>query len=142
MVDSFRDLRVYRDAFRAARTIYDESTGWPSVERYALTDQVRRCSRSVNANIAEAWRKRLYEKHFISKLSDADAEAAETRSWLDFALDHGYLPRELYEELDDTYDKVQGSLVKMMDNPDPWCGPANKVQEEVASYFTNGSFPT
>lgn len=120
MVDSFRDLRVYRDAFRAAREIYGESADWPAVERYALTDQIRRSSRSVNANIAEAWRKRLYEKHFISKLSDADAEAAETRSWLDFALDHGYLTRKLYEELDDTYDKVH---------------------EKASSYFSDESFP-
>ena len=71
---------MYREAFRAARQIYDQSTDWPQVGRYALTDQIRRSSRSVNANIAEAWRKRLYPKHFISKLSDADAEAAETRS--------------------------------------------------------------
>jgi four helix bundle protein len=141
MVERFRDLRVYRDAFRAARKIYDQSTDWPKVERYALTDQIRRSSRSVNANIAEAWRKRLYPKHFISKLSDADAEAAETRSWLDFALDHGYLSENLYAELDDQYDKIQASLVRMMDNPDRWCSPADEVREEQPDYFTSGSFP-
>jgi four helix bundle protein len=140
MVERFRDLRVYRDAFHA-RQIYDHSTDWPTVERYALTNQIRRSSRSVTANIAEAWRKRLYPKHFISKRSDADAEAAETRSWLDFALDHGYFSEDLYAELDDQYDKVQGSLVRMMDNPDRWCGPADEVREEQTDYFTSSSFP-
>ena len=106
MVERFRDLQVYRDAFRAARRIYDRSNNWPKEERYALTDQIRRSSRSVNANIAEAWRKRLYPKHFVSKLSDADAEAAETRSWLDFALAHEYLSRAIYDELDDQYDNT------------------------------------
>jgi len=141
MVERFRDLRVYRDAFRAARRIYELSTNWPKVERYALTDQIRRSSRAVNANVAEAWRKRLYPKHFVSKLSDADAEAAETRSWLDFALDHGYLPQNTYDELDDRYDKIQASLVKMMDTPDRWCGPADQVREDHTDYFTSGPFP-
>jgi four helix bundle protein len=141
MVERFRDLRVYRDAFRAARQIYEHSSDWPKAERYALTDQIRRSSRAVNANIAEAWRKRLYPNHFVSKLSDADAEAAETRSWLDFALDHGYLSENFYDEIDDRYDKIQGSLVKMMNAPNRWCGPADEVREEQADYFTNGSFP-
>src|SRR6056297_734157 len=121
---SFRDLRVYREAFLAAREIYQLSQDWPSEERYALTDQIRRSSRSVAANIAEAWRKRRYPNHFVSKLSDSDAEAAETQSWLDFALDHGYLTREQYDEIDDRYDKIQGSLVSMMIQKDRWCGPS------------------
>lgn len=108
---------------------------------YALTDQIRRSSRSVFANVAEAWRKRRYPKHFISKLSDADAEVAETRAWLDAALDHGYINESTHQELDATYDKISGSLVKMMTNPDQWCGPADQVQEERAEYFTDGSFP-
>ncbi len=140
MVERFRDLQVYRDAFRAARRIYDHSSEWPKEERYALTDQIRRSSRSVNANIAEAWRKRLYPKHFISKLSDADAEAAETRSWLDFALAHEYLPKSIYNELDDQYDKVQGSLVSMMNDPNRWCNPADSVQEPQSTYSENGPF--
>ena len=139
IVERFRDLQVYRDAFRAARRIYDQSAEWPKEERYALTDQIRRSSRSVNANIAEAWRKRLYPKHFISKLSDADAEAAETRSWLDFALAHDYLSEELYDELDDQYDKIQGSLVNMMDDPDRWCSPADTVHDQHLPYSASDS---
>ncbi len=90
-----------------------------------MTDQIRRSSRSVNASIAEAWRKRRYPKHFISKLTDADSEAAETRAWLDFALDHGYVTQNVYENLDDQYDKIQASLVNMMRSADKWCGPAS-----------------
>lgn len=134
MVEHFRDLNVYKDAFRAARTLYQCSKEWPDIERYALTDQIRRSSRAVNANIAEAWRKRRYPAHFVSKLSDADAEAAETRSWLDFALDHDYISREMYDRLDDRYDKVQGSLVRMMNDADRWCSPAEQASEETAEY--------
>jgi len=133
-------LRVYREAFLAAREIYQLSQDWPSEERYALTDQIRRSSRSVAANIAEAWRKRRYPNHFVSKLSDSDAEAAETQSWLDFALDHGYLTREEYDEIDDRYDKIQGSLVSMMTQKDRWCGPS-RIQEEAAGYTTSDSVP-
>jgi four helix bundle protein len=141
MVESFRDLRVYKDAFRTARTIFRCSESWPKEEKYALTDQIRRSSRSVFANVAEAWRKRRYPKHFTSKLSDADAEAAETRAWLDTALDHDYINKSTYDDLDATYDRISGSLVKMMTNPDRWCGPADQVREEQAEYFTSASFP-
>ncbi len=134
MVESFRDLDVYRDAFLAARRLYDLSKEWPKVERYALTDQIRRSSRSVSANIAEAWRKRRYPKHFITKLTDADSEAAETRAWLDFALDHEYLERDTYEHLDDRYDKVQGSLIRMINDPDRWCSPTNQASEVQIEY--------
>ena len=79
-VREFRDLRVYEQAYDAATAIFDLSQAWPKEETYSLTDQIRRSSRSVCANIAEAWRKRRYEKHVVSKLSDADAEAAETRT--------------------------------------------------------------
>jgi four helix bundle protein len=136
MVESFRDLRVYKKAFRAARTIFRCSESWPNEEKYALTDQIRRFSRSVFANVAEAWRKRRYPKHFISKLSDADAEAAETRAWLDAALDHGYIDESTYDDLDTTYDQISGSLVKMMTESDRWCGPADQVQEEHSAYAT------
>ena len=135
MVESFRDLRVYKNAFRAARTIFRHSESWPKEEKYALTDQIRRSSRSVFANVAEAWRKRRYPKHFISKLSDADAEAAETRAWLDAALDHDYIDESAYDDLDATYDQISGSLVKMMNDPDRWCGPADQVREQHSVYF-------
>jgi len=140
MIKRFRELRVYRDAFRAAQAIYEASQSWPREERYALTDQIRRSSRSVNANIAEAWRKRRYPKHFVSKLTDADAEAAETRAWLDFALGHHYISQKAYDDLDDQYDKIQGSLVKMMRSSDKWCGPAS-LREPPAPYIPDGIPP-
>lgn len=93
------ELCVYKRGFAAAMQIYELSKQWPKEERYALTDQIRRSSRAVCANIAEAWRKRRYPRHFISKLSDADAEAAETRTWLRFALHCGYLDESTFEAL-------------------------------------------
>lgn len=141
MVESFRDLRVYKDAFRAARAIFQCSQSWPREERYALTDQIRRSSRSVFANVAEAWRKRRYPNHFVSKLSDADAEAAETRAWLDAALDHGYIDQQEYEDLDTSYDVITARLVKMMNDPDQWCGPANHAREDHVTYEAPSSRP-
>lgn len=132
-VRRFRELRVYQDAYEAARTIFELSKTWPKVEKYALTDQIRRSSRSVCANVAEAWRKRRYKGHFVSKLSDADAEAAETRTWLQFGHDCGYLSADAFEELDDTYDRICGSLVNMMNNPEPWCRPGS-VQDPSIPY--------
>lgn len=98
-VEDFDDLRVYRTAFRHAMTIFDLSTEWPKEEKYALTDQIRRSSRAVCSNIAEAWSKRRYEAHFVSKLSDAEGEAAETITWLDFAPACGYLSEDDHDEL-------------------------------------------
>jgi four helix bundle protein len=116
MVKHFRELRVYQDAFAAAMTIFQLSRSWPQEERYALTDQIRRASRSVSANIAEAWRKRRYPAHFASKLSDADSETAETQAWLDYAQSCGYLTKKQFSELDQIYEGVSGGLVTMMDN--------------------------
>lgn len=82
----FTELEVYKLSFEAAMQIYDSSKKWPQDEKYSLIDQIRRSSRSVCSNIAEAWRKRKYPAHFVSKLSDSDAEAAETQVWLQFAL--------------------------------------------------------
>ena len=133
LVTHFKELRVYRRAFEAAMEIFGLSKGWPSEERYSLTDRVRRSSRSVCANVAEAWRKRRYVAHFVSKLSDADTEAAETQVWLDFALRCGYLGQEGHDRLYQVYDTVCGGLVKMMANPNPWCGPA-KLREDTPDY--------
>ena len=118
--------------------IFEASKGWPKVERYALTDQIRRSSRAVCANVAEAWRKRRYEKHFISKLSDADAEAAETRTWLRFAKQCGYLDADDFQDLDQSYDRICGGLVTMMKNASSWCGPS-KLREPPAEYNPNGA---
>ncbi len=127
------ELRVYQLAFKSAGQIFELSKAWPKEERYSLTSQIRRASRSVCANIAEGWRKRRYVPHFTSKLSDADAESAETQTWLHFALDCGYLADEEHARLYKAYDTICASLVKMMNNPDSWCGPAS-VRESEEGY--------
>ncbi len=115
-----RELRVYQLAFQSAVQIHELAKSFPAEERYSLTDQVRRSSRSICANIAEAWRKRRYPKSFVSKLSDADAEAAETLVWLDFTLHFGYLSDMLYKELADQYDHICRQLTLMMAEPQKW----------------------
>ena len=134
MARHFRDLRVYREAFDAAMRIFEYSKRWPKEERYSLTDQIRRSSRSVCEQTAEAWKKRRYPAHFRSKLTDADSEAAETQSWLSFALSCGYITREIFDELDGVYEKVSGGLVNMISNADQWCTPHNQVREDGVEY--------
>src|SRR6266446_7292032 len=114
-VRHFRDLDVYQNALETALRVYELSKKFPDGERYALTDQIRRSSRSVCANIAEAWRKRRYTAAFISKLSDSESEAAETQVHAEFAFHHGYLSREEFLKVDDAYEKIIGQLVKMID---------------------------
>lgn len=133
-VTRVEELRVYEQSFEAAMRIFELSKLWPVEERYALTDQIRRSSRSVCANLGEAWRKRRYRKHFVSKLSDADAEAAETRTWLRFAKECDYLTTPEFKDLDRSYDRICGGLVNMMRNPDPWCGPSRSVRENGVTY--------
>lgn len=120
-VQKYQDLRVYKLAFDSAMKIFDVSKSWPPEERYSLTDQIRRSSRSVCGNIAKAWRKRRYPAHFVSKLSDADTEAAETEVWLHFALVCGYLDNQKYLELKVYFDHICGMLVRMMSQADEWC---------------------
>ena len=127
-------LRVYQWAFEAAMHIFELSKHWPKEEIYSLTDQIRRASRSVCTNMAEGWRKRRYPRHFISKFTDADGEAAETRVLLHFAFRCGYLEESAFIELDETYDRIMGGLVNMMTHPNKWCGPAHLVREDVAAY--------
>src|ERR1035437_4238320 len=93
----FSELIVYRRAFAFGVRIFEYSRSWPAEEKCALIDQIRRSSRSIGANIAEAWAKRRYEAHFVSKLTDADAEVHETEHWLGFAFKHGYLTRDEFE---------------------------------------------
>ncbi|MEM0961070.1 MAG: four helix bundle protein [Bacteroidota bacterium] len=131
MVKTFRELRVYRTARALAAEVYALSKRWPKEERYALTDQIRRSSRSVCANVAEAWQKRRYPKHFVSKLTDADAGAAETQAWLDMALDCGLIDAETHDRMSTGYDRVLGSLVRMMKDRDRWCGPSALREPEV-----------
>jgi len=134
VVKHFRELRVYREAFDAAMRIFEYSKAWPKEERYSLTDQARRSSRSVCEQIAEGWRKRRYVAHFRSKLTDADSEAAETQSWLEFALRCGYIAQGVFDELDSVYEKVSGGLVKMMANADQWCISSDRVREDGVEY--------
>ena len=100
--------------------IFELTKTFPREEKYSMVDQMRRSSRSVCANIAEAWRKRRYPAHFVSKLSDSEGEAEETRVWLEFSLRCGFLSMENFTELDDTYDNVLGQLVKMIGRPEQW----------------------
>ena len=141
MVKHFRELRVYREAFDAAMRIFECSKEWPKEERYSLTDQIRRSSRSVCEQIAEAWRKRRYIAHFRSKLTDADSEAAETQSWLEFALRCGYITQAVFDELDAAYEKVSGGLVNMMANADQWCISSRQVREDGGEYEVTEGHP-
>lgn len=119
-IRSFKELRVYQAAMEAAMRIFELSKHFPAEERYSLTDQIRRCSRSVCTNLAEAWRKRRYPAHFISKLSDSEGEAEETRVWLEFARRCNYLTEHDAQELDETYDRILGQLVNMITNHEHW----------------------
>lgn len=119
-IQTHRELRVYQNAFGVACSVYDLSKQFPTDERYSLTDQIRRSSRSVCANIAEAWRKRRYEAAFIAKLNDAESEAAETQVWIEFIEQHGYLDKNICDALSKSCDEVIGQLVTMIQNPDKW----------------------
>ena len=134
LVKHFRELRVYREAFDAAMRIFECSKQWPKEERYSLTDQIRRSSRSVCEQTAEAWRKRRYIAHFRSKLTDADSEVAETQSWLEFALRCGYISQDVFDDLDRVYEKISGGLVTMMASADQWCITGSQAGEDGVEY--------
>jgi len=114
----FRELQVYQKAFKLSMEIFEMTKTFPPEEKYSLTDQIRRSSRSVCANIGEAYRKRRYPKHFISKLSDSDSENTETQVWLDFSLSCKYINREKYDDLTFKSEEVGKLLGYMMNNPD------------------------
>ena len=120
-IRTHKDLKVYQKAYQSALQIYELTKSFPSEEKYSLTDQIRRSSRSVCANTAEAFRKRRYPKSFVAKLSDSEAEAAEVQVWLDFALSFNYIEKEIHKELFDNYDHVLSQLVLMMNSPEKWC---------------------
>ena len=103
--------------------IFRESKSFPVEERYSLTDQIRRSSRSVSANITEAWRKRRYPAAFVAKLSDAEGEAAETQTWIQFAVECEYIDRSKAKLLYAEYDAILGMIVRMITNPDSWTLP-------------------
>jgi four helix bundle protein len=113
-----RDLKVFQLAYKLAREIFNESKSFPKEERYSLTDQIRRSSRSVAANIAEGYRKRRYPNMFVSKMADADSEGAETQVWLDFAHDCGYLAQDRHNALIIGYEDVGKMLGSMIATPE------------------------
>jgi four helix bundle protein len=114
------DLEVYRKTFDAAMKIFELTRSFPKEETYSLTDQIRRSSRSVCANLAEAWRKRRYEAAFIAKLTDAESESAETQVWLEFAVKCGYLKRNEAAALYQIYDAAIATIVGMITHPETW----------------------
>jgi four helix bundle protein len=118
---SFRDLEVYQKALQLAVDVHAFCKTLPPEEKYVLADQMRRASRSVCANISEAWRKRRYRAAFIAKLSDSETEAAEMQCWLDFALKLNYLQRPEYVVFDEQYEQVIAQLVRMITDADKWC---------------------
>ena len=117
-LNGHKSLRVYQLAYELAMEIYHVTKSFPAEEKYSLTDQTRRSSRSVAANIAEGYRKRQSQKMFVNKLADSDGEAAETQSWLDFSLDCGYISREIHDSLYRRYESVGGMLGNMIQHPE------------------------
>ena len=113
-------LEVYRLSFRAAVEVFELTKSFPFEERFSLTDQIRKSSRSVSANIAEGWRKRRYKAAFQSALNIAEAEAAETQTWLAFAAASGYVSKDTASRLASIYDSIIGKLVVMINSPRPW----------------------
>lgn len=114
------ELDVYSLSTEAAMKIFFLSKNFPKEEIYSLTDQIRRSSRSVSSNIAESWRRRKYERAFVNKLNEAEAEAAETQVWLEYAVKCAYLDEEERHDLHARYDHIIGKLVTMENNPGPW----------------------
>ncbi len=119
-IKTHRELEVYKEAFGAAMRIFEFSKSFPVEERYSLTDQIRRSSRSVCANISEAFMRRRYPRSFVARLNDAEAEAAETQTWLEFASKCGYVNSETTDKSVSVYDGIIGRLVVMSNQPDNW----------------------
>ena len=119
-ITSYRDLRVFQNAMKAAMKIFQLTENFPPEEKYSMTDQLRRSSRSVCSNITRAWRKRRFKTPFIAKLNDSEGEACETQVWVEFARQCKYLDEDACKDLDSAYDQIMGQLVKMMNQPEKW----------------------
>ena len=117
---SYKDLRVYQNAMEAAVKIFQLTRSFPPEEKYSMVDQIRRSSRSVCANIAEAWRKRRYQAAFIAKLNDAESEACETQVWIELANRCHYIDEAARDEYDRVYDQILSQLVRMIDESNKW----------------------
>ncbi|TWU39874.1 hypothetical protein Q31b_31890 [Novipirellula aureliae] len=138
-VRNHRELIVYQKSFAAGKRVFELSKAFPREEMYSLTDQVRRASRSVSANIAEAWRKRRYEKHFCSTLNIAEAEAAETQVWLDYAAAHGYLDEATAAKANEYYEEILRMIVKMIHGSSNWCDLKSKGESGSRGAGEQGS---
>ena len=121
-IQNYRDLKVYKLAFALQQEIFSLSKKFPREELYSLTDQIRRASRSIGANIAESWQKRRYPAHFVSKLSDADGEQAEMQHWLATALACEYISASEHDRLLESCSDIGRMIGKMMQKPEKWCG--------------------
>ncbi len=134
---SFHDLIVYQKSRQLQREIFRLTKSFPKEEIFSLTDQIRRSSRSIGANITEAWAKRRYEKHFISKLTDSDGEQMETQHWIETALECNYIDQKTSASLMEKCLEIGRMLNSMMDKADMFCGePPHSLREESAEYFT------
>jgi len=120
-IESFKDLIVYQKAYKLAMEIFEISKSFPKEERYSLTDQIRRSSRSVTSCLAESWAKRRYEKSFVNKLTDSLGEENETEVWLDYSKDCEYIQQEIHEKILSDYDEVRKILISMINHSDDWC---------------------
>jgi len=117
----YKDLKVYKLAYKLAMEIFEITKSYPKEEKYSLTDQITRSSRSVTSNLAEAWKKRRYVKMFVSKVVDAAGEAGETEVWLNYSLDCGYITKDKYDYFIEGYDEVNRMLYGMIDKPEKFC---------------------
>jgi four helix bundle protein len=120
-VGSFKELIVYQKAYKLAMEIFEISKSFPKEEKFSLTDQIRRSSRSVTSCIAESWAKRRYEKAFVSKLTDSLGEEYETECWLDYTKDCKYIQIDNHERILNEYDEVRKMLISIINNPEKWC---------------------
>ena len=125
-----QDLKVFQKSFEMAMQVDELSKSFPKEELYSLTDQIRKSSRSVSANISEAWGKRKYEKSFIAKLTDSEGEARETQTWLQFALACNYINEEQFSNLNNQYNQIIGMLVIMISQSEKWCSFLSVNQDD------------
>jgi four helix bundle protein len=123
-IKNHKELRVWQDAMDLAMRIFHLTKTFPSHEKHSLIDQIRRSSRSITANISEAWRKRRYQAAFVSKLSDAESEACETQTWIELSLRCGYLKKNETDELDACCEKIMGQIASMIQSSEDWILPS------------------
>ena len=119
-IETYKDMRVYRNAMRTAMELFRLTKSFPPEEKYSMVDQIRRSSRSVCTNIAEAWRKRRYKPAFVAKLNDAESEASESQTWIEFAHRCSYVGAATRDKLDAAYDEILAQLVRIINDADKW----------------------